>query len=170
MSWLEHHKKSETLASQAQAACRDGNYQQASDLYARAANAERLALNELDVSKARTLGISAVSAVSLYYKAADFSRAEQIAIQWLACDSLPPFAADHLRTLLQTIWSERVRDKSDAHFAPGQVLVSVKGGEIIEGGAPLDLIIDKVQTVQSLFYGTGGILRRTPPSTARSAG
>jgi hypothetical protein len=32
--------------------------------------------------------------------------------------------------------------------------VSVKGGEVITGGAPLDLIVDKVQTIQSIFYRT----------------
>ncbi|GBD96905.1 MAG TPA: hypothetical protein ENG83_13340 [Nitrospirae bacterium] len=39
-------------------------------------------------------------------------------------------------------------------FVPGQVIVSVKGGEVITGGAPLDLIVDKVQTIQSMFYRT----------------
>lgn len=33
-------------------------------------------------------------------------------------------------------------------------MVSVKGGDVITGGAPLDLIVDKVQTIQSMFYRT----------------
>lgn len=33
-------------------------------------------------------------------------------------------------------------------------MVSVKGGEVVTGGAPLDLVVDKVQTIQSLFYRT----------------
>jgi len=30
----------------------------------------------------------------------------------------------------------------------------VKGGEVVTGGAPLDLIVDKIQTIQSMFYRT----------------
>jgi hypothetical protein len=41
-------------------------------------------------------------------------------------------------------------------------LVAVKGGEIVEGGAPLDLIVEKVQTVQALFYRTAELLRGLP--------
>ena len=33
-------------------------------------------------------------------------------------------------------------------------MVSVKGGEVVTGGAPLDLIVDKVQTIQTMFYRT----------------
>lgn len=162
MSWLEHHKASERLASQAQEAIGEGKQQKAMELYARAADAEHAALAALDMSKTRTLGISAVSAVSLYFKAAEFKRAEKVASQWLAYASLPAFAADQIRNLLQSIWNEKVRERSDTRFAPGQVLISVKGGEVIEGGAPLDLILEKVQTVQSLFYRTAEFLTELP--------
>ena len=165
MSWREHHKQSEFLASQAQSLLRLGRHHEAYDLYSRAAKAEAQALNALDVSKTRTLGISAVSAVSLFYKATDFASAEKTAIQWLACESLPSFAADQLRILLQTVWSERVREQSETQFAPGEVVISVKGGEVVEGGAPLNLIVDKVQIVQTLFYRTAEFLSKLPHRT-----
>ena len=152
MSWIEHHERSERLASQAQVAAREGRRDEAQALYARAADAEENAIADLDPSKARTLGISAVSAVSLHYKANQLARAESVAVRWLGFEALPAFARDQLRLLLQTIWSEQVRDDARARFAPGQVLVSVQGGEIVPGGAPLDLIADKVKTVQSIFY------------------
>lgn len=38
----------------------------------------------------------------------------------------------------------------------------MRGGEIVAGGAPLDLIVDKVQTVQSLFYRTAEYLKSLP--------
>jgi hypothetical protein len=63
---------------------------------------------------------------------------------------------------LQSIWSEQVRERANVDFASGQVIVSVKGGEIIEGGAPLDLIVAKVQTVQALFYRTAEFLLGRP--------
>ena len=165
MTWLEHHRASERLASQAQAALGEGKQQEAIELYARAADAENAALTALDTSKTRTLGISAVSAASLYFKAANFKRAEQVAFQWLGNAPLPTFAIDQLRSLLQSIWSEQVRERAGTQFAPGQVLISVKGGEVIEGGAPLDLIIDKVRTVQSLFYRTAEFLVELPHRT-----
>ena len=154
MSWIEHHENSERLASQAQVAAREGRRDNALTLYARAAAAEELALADLDPSKKRTLGISAVSAASLYYKADSLKRAEAVAVRWLGFDPLPAFAGDQLRILLQSIWSEQVRDRADARFAPGQVLISVQGGEIVHGGAPLDLIAEKVKTIQSIFYRT----------------
>ena len=172
MSWLEHHEISERLASQAQAALREGQRERALALYARAADAEDQALAELDTSKTRTLGISVVSAASLHYKAASFARAEEVAVRWLGVDSLPPFAKEQLRILLQSIWNEQVREHTGARFAPGQVLISVQGGEIVRGGAPLDLIVDKVKIVQSLFHRTAELLaglehrRRGSPSRA----
>jgi hypothetical protein len=44
----------------------------------------------------------------------------------------------------------------------GQVQVSVRGGEVVTGGAPLDLIVEKVQTIQSLFYRTTEWLKQMP--------
>ena len=162
MSWFEHHRRSEKHAADAELAMREGNRRRAEDLYAQAAEAEALALDQLDPSKSRTLGICAISAVSLYFKASRFQQAESLAYRWLASEHLPAFAPDPLRGLLQSIWSEQVRERANVRFAPGQVIVSVKGGEVVEGGAPLDLIVAKVQTVQSLFYRTAEFLRGLP--------
>lgn len=162
MSWLEYHRKSEELAAEAELAARAGDASTARGLYARAAEAEEKATADADPTKLRTVGISAVSAVSLYYKAARLDSAERLACRWLGESSLPGFAAEQIRELLRFIWSEDVRQRANVGFAPGQVLVSVKGGEIIEGGAPLDLIVEKVQTVQALFYRTAELIRGLP--------
>ena len=129
MSWIEHHKVSEDLASQAQTALSDGREEDALALYARAALAEDKALADLDTSKTRTLGISAVSAASLYYKAAEFESAEEVAVQWLKFDSLPAFARNQLRSLLQAIYSRRIRTPTETYFASNQVLDSVRESE-----------------------------------------
>ena len=162
MTWLEHHRQSEQYASDAEVAIRQGECNRAQDLYAKAAHAEEQALQKLDPAKSRTYGISTVSAVSLYFKANQRRTAEALACRYLASEYLPDFAGDQLRDLLQSIWSEQIRERAGVNFAPGQVLVSVKGGEIVEGGAPLDLIVDKVQTVQSLFYRTTEFLLQLP--------
>ena len=35
---------------------------------------------------------------------------------------------------------ETIRAEADVTFAPGQVIVAVKGGQVLKGGAPLDLM------------------------------
>ena len=162
MTWLEHHRQSEQYASDAEVAIRRGECNRAQDLYEKAAQAEEQALRKLDPAKSRTYGISTVSVVSLYFKADQRRTAESLAHRYLASEYLPDFASDQLRELLQSIWSEQIRERAGVNFAPGQVLVSVKGGEIVEGGAPLDLIVEKVQTVQSLFYRTTEFLLKFP--------
>ena len=137
---------------------RGGQGQKARELYARAAAAEQRAVADLDTTKTRTLGISSVSTVSLYYKAAMYERAEELACRWLPTEALPVFAQEQLRSLLQSIWSEQTRKRAPLRFESGQVLVSVQGGEIVSGGAPLDLIVEKVKTVQSLFHRTAEFL------------
>ena len=170
MSWIEHHESSERLASQAEMAVRENRRDEALALYARAADAEERAIADLDRSKTRTFGVSAVSAAALHYKANQLKSAEQAAIRWLGFDRLPAFARDQLQILLQSIWSERVRERAGARFARGQVLISVQGGEVVPGGAPLDLIADKVTTVRSIFHRTAEFLsglahrRRGAPS------
>lgn len=106
MSWLEHHKISETRAESAQSALNDGRRQDALRLYAEAARAEEAALDALDPSKARTLGVTAVSAVALYCKGGDYTQATALALKWLAHDGLPPFAQQQLRVALRTVSRE----------------------------------------------------------------
>ena len=154
MTWTGHHAESERLAMGAQSAARTGDRQQALRLYREAAEAEKRALDELDVSKTRTRGITSVSAVALYYKAEEFNCAEQLAHLTLSAPDIPEFARADMRTLVQAIWTESAKRQAGVAFAPGQVMVSVKGGEVVAGGAPLDLIVDRVQTIQSLFFRT----------------
>ena len=99
MSWLQHHTRSEKLAADAEIAARRGHVKRAMQLYSDAAKAEELALNDVESGKSRTLGITVVSAVSLYYKAAGFQAAETLACRWLASGHLPAFATEQLRGL-----------------------------------------------------------------------
>lgn len=154
MTWSELHGESERLAIEAHLALRARNSEQAIELYKCAAEIERRALEQLDISKARTRGITAVSAVALWFKAREYILAEQLGYSMLADPHIPDFAREELRNLVQAIWTESSKQKAGVKFIPGQVMVSVKGGEVVTGGAPLDLIVDKVQTIQSMFYRT----------------
>lgn len=154
MTWVELHSESERLAIEAQLALNARTVSRATELYKRAAELEQKALDQLDVSKTRTRGITAVSAVALWFKAGEYVLAERLAHSMLADTQVPDFARDDLRDLVQAIWTESAKQKAGVSFLPGQVMVSVKGGEVVTGGAPLDLIVDKVQTIQAMFYRT----------------
>lgn len=154
MTWAQLHEQSERLAIEAELALKARNAEAALELYRRAADCERGALDLIDSSKVRTRGITAVSAVALSYKAREYVQAERLAYSLLADPTIPDFARTGLRDLVQAIWTEGSKLEAGVTFVPGQVLVSVKGGEVVTGGAPLDLIVDKVQTIQAMFYRT----------------
>jgi hypothetical protein len=163
MSWLAHHQTSEAAASEAHAALRRGDEVVAKSHFAEAAKAELLALRQLNASeKPRTYGVTAVSAAALLYKADQPQEAEQFAHSTLSKPGLPDFATDQLREILQSIWNEQAQAAAGVRFVPGQVTVSVDGGEIVKGGAPLDLVVARVQTIQSIFYRTAEFLKNVP--------
>ncbi|MCC7054226.1 MAG: hypothetical protein IT355_13250 [Gemmatimonadaceae bacterium] len=162
MTWASHHSESERLASEAEVVARARGAAAAEDLYRRAAEAEERALNDLDVHKQRTLGITAVSATALFYKAHEYARAQHLAHTWLATRYLPAFACDQLQDILINLWSREEQERVGLHFLEGDVLVSVKGGMIVRGGAPLDLIVSKVKEVQAFFFRTIEMLLDQP--------
>jgi len=168
MSWTELHQKSEHLAAEAQSLAgidRD----RALQLYVQAAQMETDALLTLTPAKLRTFGITAVSAVALWFKAGRFSNAQQLAYQLLAANQLPHFAVEQLQGLLQSIWSEEVRQSAGFKFSEGALLISVSGGQSVTGGAPLDLVVNKVEGIQSLFFRTVEYLQHLPHRKRGSA-
>ncbi len=152
MSWSMPHFNSEQYAGEAELALKRKEYDRAKILYRQAAELETQALSSIEPSKKRTRGITAVSAASLWFKAHSYDRAQDVAFQQLASRDLPSFAIEQLQNLLQMIWLEIAREESGIQFAQGEVLISVSGGEIVPGGAPLELIITKVDQVSRIFY------------------
>jgi hypothetical protein len=131
MTWATYHTQSENYANLAETAAKQGHFDRAVELYRLAAKQETLALGELDPNKHRTIGITAVSAASLWSKARDLQQAQLVAYQGLATASLPVFAISQLQGLLQAIWNEQALAKSGIKFTEGEVLVSVSGGEVV---------------------------------------
>jgi hypothetical protein len=162
VSWNKYHSLSEKLASKAELAMRKGEDSRALELYRQAAAEESSAFNALGNDRERTRGITAVSAVALWYKAHDYSTAEQVAHQYLAAAKIPRFANVQLRDLLQMIWTAVDAEESGIRFVAGDVLVSVRGGQVIHGGAPLDLIAQKVDGIQTALYRTVELILARP--------
>jgi hypothetical protein len=162
MTWAVFHSESEALASAAHEALARRQGERAAELFQRAADAEEKALDAIGLGKPRTLGVTATSAVALWYKAGKLDEAARLAHRASAMHGIPAFALHDLRELLQAIWNEQAQRDAGVSFVPGQVVVSVKGGEVVSGGAPLDVVLDKVQIVQSLFYRTAEFIKDLP--------
>ncbi|MEW6467020.1 MAG: hypothetical protein AB1434_14140 [Pseudomonadota bacterium] len=152
MDWLAHHRQSEAHASQAHAYLREGRIQDSEAAFRLAAEAEEAALALLDESKPRTMGITAVSAVSLWFKGRDFARASRLAHRYLSMPGLYDSARAQLDDLLLTLYNERDKQRMSGEFLPGSVTVAVRGGGVLRGAAPLDLVVEKVKTLQAMFY------------------
>lgn len=150
--WLTHHRQSEAIATKAHEHARLGEQAAAEQAFREAAEAEEAALALVDRTKARTLGIVAVSTVALYYKARCIEKAMAVAYKYLALATIADSARAQLDDLLLTLYTERDKAHMQGQFLPGSVTVSVKGGEVLRGAAPLDLIVEKVKTLQSMFY------------------
>jgi hypothetical protein len=103
MSWLEHHRQSESFANQAEVLKRQGETEAALRHYGMAADAEVLALDALELDEQRTIGITAVSAAALLFKAQQFAQAKLLAYRWLASQRLPGFAVVQLEDILREI-------------------------------------------------------------------
>ena len=162
MSWLVHHTRSEGYASQAEELCRRHEGDRVAALYRLAAEAEANALDNLDPSKTRTIGITAVSAVSLYFKAQEFWQARKLAHKWLATDLLPPFAVEELEDLLQAIRFEESRFRSDIRFTEGDILITLSGGDVAHGEAPLELFLRKLEQISNILYRTTELMLGLP--------
>jgi hypothetical protein len=52
------------------------------------------------------------------------------------------------------MWGETALEQAGVRFIGDEVLVSVKGGQVVTGGAPLDLVLLKVDQVSRLFLRT----------------
>ena len=165
MSWQDAHSRSEQFASEADLALRSRDYASAITLYGKSADQEILAVSKIPPGLARTLGILAVSAAALLCRAERYGEAEDFCIKVLNNTQLPSFAKFEVRQLLQDAWVEIDKAKSGVEFLPGQALVSIKGGSVVYGGAPLDLVVDKVKGIQSIFYRTIEFSRGDPLRT-----
>ena len=158
MTWLEHHSLSEGYASEAESASRQGEFARARELYQKAAHFEEQALQELGTDKLRTYSITATSAVSLYFKAAQWDEARTLAYRCLASDKLLQFAWRQMEDLLEDIKVEN----SGIEFDDSHMFVSLKGGDILPGSGPMDLIIEKYQKMRALLYRTIEYMKKLP--------
>lgn len=165
MTWLEYHKQSEQLAGEAEAADYKGEAGRARELYRQAAELEEMALKALDRQKIKTLGITAVSAAALWYKAGQFQQARKVADDWLASNALPAFAVIQLDELLKNLPQEKKTitngfqvsifwdAESEAFIAEAPALpgCAADGSTRLEAVASLEIAIEEwIETAKEL--------------------
>lgn len=126
MNWSEHHQTSERFAVEAELAARNGEFEHARKLYRAAAVAEHDAFDSLDPTKVRTLGITAVSAASLYFKSGDSTMAREIASRATSTDTLPEFARQELKILIETIEEQVSVTFNDAYRAATEAIAEAQ--------------------------------------------
>ena len=104
-TWIKLHQRSEALASQAEAAKRQGEpLLRYSWLYVQAGVLEDLALNELNhADQPKTTSITAVSAAALYFKGQEFDKAKAIVEKWVNSPHIYAWAKNDLSDILETI-------------------------------------------------------------------
>ena len=158
MTWVDHHRRSEQLASEAEVALLKGDPKSSEFLYVEAAKQEELALEYVGDEKTRTFGITAVSTVSLFHKGKQLDNAETLAHRYLGSGRLPGFAKRQLEQSLDRIRTDlKMGDTPTSH-----ILFSLMGGELVPGGAPLNLITGRHQKIQNLLYRTSEKMNGLP--------
>jgi hypothetical protein len=133
----------------------------ARDLYAQAAQFAVEALSLVPDAKNKTRGILGYSAASLLFKAGSIKEASLLATNLLQ-DVKDDYARDQLKAVVSAAWAEEAKQTAGVTFLPGQVAVSISGGKVVTGGAPLDLVLRQVKTVQQLFVRTIEFLSDVP--------
>src|SRR5437764_3451236 len=97
------HDPAQLLADQAGSALASGDVQTAEELYTQAAQLESEVLLRIPPDRGRTFAIVGVSVASLWYRAANYARAEQVARELLSDSDLLPSARSELTDLLAAI-------------------------------------------------------------------
>lgn len=176
MTWLENHRRSERYASEAQVAKLRGDDRRAKELYAIAAGHEEQALNQVSPDKSRTYGITALSAVALHFKAAEFSKAKALSYRCLAFEGLPKFAYTQIEDILQSINTRQDAEAGYEGESAGTVNASltfsgkpVVGSHGIEAGFVGKALAAFETAVASTGASLNGSLREKGPIPNRTA-
>lgn len=147
VQWLS--ARSAELAHEA-GRVREHSPAKATELYSQAAELAVAALRATELSKERTRGIIGYSAATLLFKAERYAEAGSLAAELLTAVQ-DEYAKDQLKVVLSSVWAEEAKRAAGLKFLPGQVVVSISGGQVVVGGAPLETVLKQVKNVQAIF-------------------
>ncbi|MFN3688376.1 hypothetical protein [Salinarimonas sp.] len=162
MNWLAFHTQAEAEADLAEQASRQLDFSKAKKLYRSAAELEERAYRAVEQGKPRTSSILGLSAVALYFRAEEAVELERLGLELLTRGDILQFATLQTKEMLQKTWSMQQVNNAGIHLLPGQLTVSIEGGNVSIGAAPLDLVLDKIQTIKSMLFRTIEMLQKKP--------
>ncbi len=164
------HDQAQEISSAAARLLADGRRADAWAKFSAAADLELRALRHVAPEKRRTWGILAVSAAALLYKARRYDEAENAIYGFLTEREIQPETRRRLRELLEVIWDEQALPPG-FEYSGDEFLVTLRGGEVGAGTAPLDLVIEKNAefrglTTRAIEWQARRPFRRTGPADA----
>ncbi len=146
------HQEAQALSAEAALLLSQGDLLAARALFSRAADQELAALASLPEGRTRTRGIVAVSAASLLYKARRLQEAERTCFRFLGQENLPPFAEIQIREVIDAVSDEFfVETSTHSVYSQQGITLSLRGGEVRVGTAPLDLLIHTTTGFRNLL-------------------
>ena len=145
-------RQSEELAFRAETAWAVGGVEEARELFAQAAELEEAVAREVSLGHPRIQSVLAISAVALWYKAANFDRAKRLAYTFLAsADALTEQGTKDLEELVDRC--SRAGELRQSANDVGMIPVEVKldGGRVLVGAAPAMAAKRRRECVTSLL-------------------
>jgi hypothetical protein len=157
--------RSEELAFQAEQVWAGGRHDEARRLFAEAAALEQAVAQAVDPSPELNgvRGLLAISAVALWYKATEYSRAKVLAYGFLARpEHLTGEATKELEQLVDS--SSREAEVTRVTRDPGMIPVEVKldGGRVGVGIAPESAVRKRRESVASMLMRVGELETKQP--------
>jgi hypothetical protein len=139
----ESHLRAQDIAFEAEILEHSGDLERARSKYAEAGSLEVIALRALNPSNLTTYGAIGVSAISLLYKGRRHGEAERVGHHCMLL-KLDNYFKTEIRQLLNLIYDEQQLLERGFEYSAAETEVSLLGGEIGYGTAPIDVVLAKV--------------------------
>ncbi|MGE0543300.1 MAG: hypothetical protein AB7R89_24330 [Dehalococcoidia bacterium] len=163
------HRQAESLVGQAEALASSGQRAEAGRLYRDAALAELDAFQHIPDDRQKTRGIIAVSAVSMYFRAAMLASDASIldgmlrtAYSFLATGQLLEPATQQILDLIDEARTEQKARKSGRTVGIQGFSVSMRGPGIFQGVARMDLVLLKLRQLEHYTLRIGEFIAGKP--------
>jgi hypothetical protein len=147
---LELHRRAEVLMGQGDDLAAKGRDDEAAAAYAAAGRAEMDAYAAIPSDRARTRGIIAVSAISLFKKARLLTEAARQAHLYLADETLTEAARVELEQLLDDVRNEQRLGREGRVLSPDRFVWTLRGPAIGHGIAKLETVLQKGEQIGHL--------------------
>lgn len=149
---VDAHRRAEALMAEGELLEKQGLDDQASPLFIEAARCEADAFVRIPISRPKTRGVIAISAVSLFQRGGAFGDAIRHAHLYLADEHLAEFAYVRLDELLEEARRARFAHTRNQRLSPDGFEISLRGSAVDAGFAPGDTVSLKIQQLEKYAH------------------